>query len=72
MINEIEYQEIIEKTIPSSALENFINDLKETYRNEYGWVISEPKIKIVNSEQIKIIIQITKYKNLEMNSSKSR
>lgn len=71
MNEELEYKETIEQTIPSNAYEHFIYDLQETYRSEFGWVIKNIKTTNIDSENIKITLDLEKHKTLET-SSKTR
>lgn len=62
MVNEIEYQEIIEKIIPSNALANFTLELEEVYRRENGWDVGEINTDKVSDTEISVKVPITKYK----------
>lgn len=63
MDTKIEYQEIVSKTINKDNLKHFLLDTKDTYREEYGWVIGEIKIdKCKNENEIKVSFPLIKYK----------
>jgi len=62
MTEELEYQELLEQTIPKNAYEYFIYDLQETYRSEFGWIIKNIKTKEVNENEIQISLTLEKYK----------
>lgn len=70
MNNELEYKETLEQTIPKNAYEHFIYDLQETYRSEFGWEIKNIKTTTIDDNNIKITLDLEKYKTLE--SSKTR
>ena len=62
MVNEIEYEELIEKEIPIEALKNYILETEEIYKREYGWNVGEFKIETINQNTLKVTVDIAKYK----------
>ncbi len=62
MTDEIEYKETIEQTIPKNAEEYFFYDLKETYREEFGWIIKDIITKEIDNKSIQISLTIEKHK----------
>ena len=71
MGNEIEYEELINRVIPKKAYDYFINDLQETYKNEFGWVIGNINKKDIDQNNIEVSLTLEKYKILE-SSTKTR
>lgn len=62
MTDIVEYKEFLEQIIPNNAYEYFINDLKETYREEFGWIIKDIITKEIDNESIQINLTIEKHK----------
>lgn len=62
MVNEIEYQETIEKVIPSNALANFTLELEEVYRRENGWDVGEITSTKISDTETNVKVPIVKYK----------
>ena len=69
-MNEIEYEETIIKTMNKNIYEHFINDLKETYRPEFGWHITLVDKTKINEQDINITLLLQKINTTE--KSKSR
>lgn len=62
-MSEIEYHELIERIIPSNALQGFTLELEDVYRRENGWDVGDIVTENINENETKVTVPITKYKN---------